>query len=309
MSGTERETVVREFAVDLAENGDGRTVDARIVPYNTPTEVADAGGPVYTEEWMPGCFEKQTRAADRVKVWLNFEHENGLRGIVGHGAVLEDRDDALYGSFRVHENSDGDKALQLVRDGLLTGISLEAVVLRSIRENGIVRRVRAHLDKVSLCRMPAFSTAQVLAVREKPDADDLEEKVAAAVQATVVDPVRSGAVDELLRQVGYEPLVRRAVSGRAWNGSPSRFTDEEYQRSCLICRPGDEPPKTRCSLPVLEPNGDVNKNALASAAARLNQVTGVTGAMRASAARKLVRYYRQAEMDPPEQLRAMAARQ
>ena len=304
----ERETVERSFTAELQE-GDGRTVEALVVPYGQPAVVSDGGEP-YTEQWEFGAFSKQTRAADKVKVFLNFEHEPGLRGIIGRASALVERTDGLYGTFRVMDNSDGNKALELVREGLLGGISLEAITLRSVRENGLVRRVRAHLDKVSLCRFPAFADARVLAVRDGvPDPDpDPEPVEPEPVTVPAADDARSSEVDAVLRQVGYEPLVRRAVSGRAWNGSTSRFTDEEYERSCLVCRPGDEPPKTRCSLPVLEPNGDVNTNALAAAAARLNQMTGVTGAMRAQAARKLVRYYRQADMEPPDHLRAMAAR-
>jgi phage head maturation protease len=110
-----------ETAVTASE-GDGRTIEARIVPYNVEAIVVDlppAGdGIPYPEVFVPGAFERQLRAADRVKVWLNFEHEVGLRGIVGHGTELHDGEDGLYGTFRVHENADGDKALSMVRDGL-----------------------------------------------------------------------------------------------------------------------------------------------------------------------------------------------
>src|SRR6185369_2204365 len=106
--------------------GDGRTIDMRIVPYNTPATVADPPHyQPYEEVWMPGAFDRQLKAANRVAAWLNFEHEQGIRGIIGHGNELRDAQDGLHGSFRVMENPDGDKALQLVRDGVLTGISLE----------------------------------------------------------------------------------------------------------------------------------------------------------------------------------------
>ena len=99
--------IVREFQAELTEGGDGRTIEARIVPYDTPTVVADAPqyggtGEPYEESWAQGAFDKQTGVAHRVKVWLNFEHEEGLRGIVGHASALISKPDALYGSFRVH---------------------------------------------------------------------------------------------------------------------------------------------------------------------------------------------------------------
>jgi hypothetical protein len=38
---------------------------------------------------MPGLYDKQLRAANRV--FLNFEHQQGVAGIVGHGIELESR--------------------------------------------------------------------------------------------------------------------------------------------------------------------------------------------------------------------------
>jgi HK97 family phage prohead protease len=356
MSEQDPERLVRE--VTFAVEGDGRTIEARIVPYNTPTQVVDrpehgGTGVPYLERWRPGAFAKQAKAPHRVEVYLNFEHEPGIRGIVGHGVALREEPDALYGTFRVHPGPDGDKALHMVNEGILTGLSVEAIPTRTERTSeGIVDRVRAFLDKVSLCRagLAAYQAAEVLAVREAPpepddaeeaeeaepepavvtwdnevirsapDSADSEEKViqaeekvspqqAEAIRRKWAEATRRSAeVNEMLKRVGVEPLVRRAISRQPWSGATGRFSDEEYERSALICRPGDEPPKQRCSLPVLEPNGDLNVNALTAAAGRLNQVTGITPAMRATAARKILRYYRQAGMEPPESIRAWAAR-
>jgi HK97 family phage prohead protease len=298
---SERETFTRTVAAELAADGDGRTIEARIAPYGAAAEVADPPEfKPYNEMFVPGAFEAQTRAAGRLKIWLNFEHDQGLRGIVGHGATLEERSDGLYGTFRVHENADGDKALQLIRDGLLTGLSLEFAALRSRVVNGVVQRLRAHIDKVSLCRFPAYSDAQILAVRTAP----LEQ----------VPPAEEPAEEllERLAALGVERLQHRAVTRKPWDGSPARFTDDQYKRATLFCRGGDAPPKQDCSLPVLEPNGDLNVNALGAAAAALaggrGGLANVTGAQKATAARKLIRYYRQAGMEPPASLVAMAGR-
>ncbi len=162
--------IVREFPVELVES-DGRTIDLRVVPYNTAARVADPPRyEPYDEMWMPGAFDNQLRAANRVEVFLNFEHQQGLQGIIGHGVELRESPDGLEGSFRIHDNADGDKALSLVHEGLLRGVSLEARPMRSTREGGVVQRLRAHLDRVSLVRSgrPAFKDAKVLAIRTKP---------------------------------------------------------------------------------------------------------------------------------------------
>ena len=140
----------------------------RVVPYGVPAEVSD-GGPTYREEWAPGCFDEQLVAGHRLKVLLNFEHEPGIRGVVGKGISLRSANDGLHGSFEVLNTATGDTALELVNAGILDGVSLEAKPKKSVRTiAGVVRRVRAHLVNVALCRDPAFTDARVLAVREEP---------------------------------------------------------------------------------------------------------------------------------------------
>lgn len=302
-----RVTLVRSFELPLTDSWDGRTLDVRIVPYNRSALVSDPPDfRPYQEMFMPGAFERQLTTAGRDKVLLNFEHEQGLRGVVGHSLRFADSGDELVASFGVHDNSDGDKALLLVREGLLTGLSLEFAALSSRRVGGVVQRLRAQLDKVSLCRYPAYADAQVLAVRQEPDHQEPDT----AAAAPVADLARSTIVDELLATVAFEPLLRAAKTERAWDGSPARFTDEQYQASTLLCRPGDATPKERCSLPVLEPDGTLNVNALAAAAAALAGARGglasVTLPAKAAAARKLIRYYGQAQIDPPAGLRQLA---
>jgi HK97 family phage prohead protease len=329
----------REFQAELVPVGDGRTIDLRIVPYNTVARVKDPGGPAYDEEWLPGVFDKQVKAANRV--FVNVEHEQGFGGVVGRGQEFGEADDAFVGSVRVLSGPDGDKALELINDGVLTGVSVEAIPLKSQRTpEGVVQRVKARLLNIALCRNPAFVDAQVLAVREAPNITfnvlpnsastdtastdtstnaDLWIPSSAEVVAPEPPPdpeppapepepePDSSRATEVLSRIGYEPILMRAVVNRPWDGSAARFEDDEYERSCLVCRAGDEPPKTRCSLPVLEPNGDLNIQGMHAAASRLSQ-TGLSSDEKAKAARKLVRYYRQAGETPPPNLLATAGR-
>jgi uncharacterized protein len=167
-----RTVLKRQFEAHLTP-GDGRTVDVRIVPYGVAANVSD-GGPVYREEWQQGAFDDQLVAGHRLKVLLNFEHGRGIANIIGKGVALRSASDGLHGSFEVLETQDGDKALALVNSGILDGVSLEAYAKKSVRTaDGIVRRVKAHLHNVALCRTPAFVDARVLAVREEDIADEV----------------------------------------------------------------------------------------------------------------------------------------
>lgn len=178
------ELLHREFRGE-ASVGDGRTIDLRMVPFGERATVDDGEGP-YEEEFDPAAFDGQTEHAHRV--YLNFQHEKGIRSVVGKGVMLEARADALYGSFRALEDADGDKALLLVREGVLTGASIEFKPKKSIRTaEGVIRRVVAHLDAVALCRVGAYASAGVLAVREQ---DEQEQILDAAVLPAPIDPER-----------------------------------------------------------------------------------------------------------------------
>lgn len=107
-----------------------------------------------------------------------------------------------------------------------------------------------------------------------------------------------------------------AVSTAAWDGSASRFTDQQYARSCVLDR-GDcsaaakqMPAKERYSLPIREPGGAINASALGSAAAALAGARSplqACPAAKAAAARRLLRAYGEAQMTPPDSLKQRAA--
>jgi len=166
----------RTFAVELTP-GDGRNVDLRIAPYGERIVHNDGLGglPVgvpYEEELAPGLFDHQLNAANRVLV--NVEHEEGISGIVGRGAALRSAADGFYGTVRMLNTPAGDTALELVKEGVLGGCSMEAYFVKSFRTaEGVVRRVRANLRNLALCRDPAYTGAIVLGVRE----GELEQSV------------------------------------------------------------------------------------------------------------------------------------
>ncbi|HWQ18408.1 MAG TPA: hypothetical protein VN455_01420 [Methanotrichaceae archaeon] len=56
-----------------------------------------------------------------------------------------------------------------------------------------------------------------------------------------------------------------------WDGSQSRFSEEQWQKSCLL--PGKI--KTDSKLPIREPDGTININAVRNALSRLSQTKGI----------------------------------
>ncbi len=368
------------------EEGDGRTLTGRVVPYNVVASVADPPTyQPYLESFAPGAFRSQLSAANRIDVLLNYEHRQGISDIVGRGVSLDERPDGLYGTFRMLSHADGDKALELYHAGVLRGLSTEFAVRKSKTVDGVVQRTDARIGNVALCRefgsgfagpKASYPGAEVLAVRaistqaaaavlrgmiasatkygglepdplgklamrkvvkdlrtllakeegQTIDVNELSavsEAATAAAETDVTGPApatdapvaapkpRTDHEDLMgrLAAVGVVPVLTRALTRAPWDGNPSRFTDEQYQRSCLVDRDDGSPVKERCSLPVLEPNGDLNVNALGPAAAALagarGGMAGVSTAMKAAAARKLSRYYRMANMPSPASMTKM----
>lgn len=159
------EPIVRTFAAQLTRGGvDERTLGGLCVPYNSPATVSDDGGKTtYREMFAPGAFGRQLGAARRVS--LKYRHGGGVLDTVGAATQLEERDDGLFGIFRVFDGIVGDQALTLVDEGVLGGLSIGGIPVRSTRTaDGTVVRQRVHLNEISLCEEPAYAGA-VLSVR------------------------------------------------------------------------------------------------------------------------------------------------
>lgn len=98
------------------------------------------------------------------------------------------------------------------------------------------------------------------------------------------------------------------ASGASWDGSSSRFTIEQWRRSCLIHPPSESDSKDDYKLPVREPDGTLNRNAVHAAAGRIHSLKGVPADAVNSAAKKLVSLYRQLEEEPPAELVTLSKR-
>src|SRR5690242_12712478 len=103
------------------------------------------------------------------------------------------------------------------------------------------------------------------------------------------------------------------ITNKPWDGSASRWPDAaSYADSCLInlnTGPRANWTKGNCKLPVKEPDGTINSNAVHAAAAVLaGGMGGVQAppAAKKTAAKKLISYYGQMNETPPPSLKNMA---
>lgn len=90
----------------------------------------------------------------------------------------------------------------------------------------------------------------------------------------------------------------------AWDGSASRFTDEQYQRATAACDPGTASIKERCFLPHHEPGGALNQDGLSAAAGRVSSLSGRDPAAVARAKSHLRGHYTKLGKPVPSNLKA-----
>ncbi|GII87070.1 hypothetical protein Ssi03_50600 [Sphaerisporangium siamense] len=103
-----------------------------------------------------------------------------------------------------------------------------------------------------------------------------------------------------------ERAMSETISTKPWSGfSAADYSIEQWRKACLIGPAEASDSKGDYSLPVREPDGTLNRNAVHAAAARIGQVKADTGA-KSSAAKTLAALYRQLDEDPPESLAALA---
>lgn len=148
----------------------------------------------------------------------------------------------------------------------------------------------ARVCSASSVNIPAFAEAFVM-MGTDPDhdyGDQPEQQAMAAVLAML-----SGATIE-------EMGLMLAISEKSWDGSASRFTPEQWKRSCIL-HLDDSDNKSSHKLPIREPDGELSRAAVHAAAARINQVDAPDAKI--SAAKTALRSaYSQLGEDAPEGL-------
>jgi hypothetical protein len=172
--------ITRSLTMDdmhVERTAEGRTIVARALTYNVPYRVSDDGGAsFYKEIWRTGVFAKSiAQRGSKERIPLLTLHDRRKLPV---GAVIgvEDGADFIFRA-KVSNTAAGDEALELVNDGVLTGVSVGARILTNRAIQGGVERIDAILQEISLApatfmQMP---DAGVLAVRALLDgAEDVQ---------------------------------------------------------------------------------------------------------------------------------------
>lgn len=158
----------RSFQPDLeirstARGGDGRTVVGIAVPYGHPQRIDHE----LTEQFAMGSFAHQVDAGQRannsyrVKFTRNHMSQGGT--LIGKTMLLREDAAGLYGEWRVSATPTGDETLELLRDGVLTDLSIGFRSRQDRRlPGGVTERVKADLVEVSVVLEGAYGEAALV---------------------------------------------------------------------------------------------------------------------------------------------------
>lgn len=164
------EALYRAFRPELEvrSRGDGRTVHGIAVPYNAPMRITDS----LVEEFAPGAFAHQVRAANRVK----FAREHMALGgtLIGALTSMSETPNGLYVEMRAAKTPVGDETLELIKEGALSHLSIGFREREHRRKaGGIVSRTKADLFEVAVVLEGAYgelaSAAGVRSAAMAPD--------------------------------------------------------------------------------------------------------------------------------------------
>lgn len=162
------ETEYRSLTFELRSEGpDGRTLIGRAVPYGPTTTLPDGR----LERFMPGAFAHQVAAADQwgqVRVFDAHSSRIDGRQALGKTTLLGERPDGLYGEWHIYGTHAGDDALELVRTGEVTGLSIGFKPKSTKRgSDGALERHTASLDHIALTTEPAYADATITGLRSQ----------------------------------------------------------------------------------------------------------------------------------------------
>lgn len=117
--------------------------------------------------------------------------------------------------------------------------------------------------------------------------------------AGVADPDEQPGFDD-----GSKSLTTKAISDKPWSDfSQADYSIEQWRKACVVHPSSPTENKGDYKLPIREPNGDLNSNAVHAAAGRVHELQG---ASKSQAAKALISAYAQLKEDPPPALSQLA---
>jgi len=215
------------FSADLTADSASRTVSGKIVPLNVEAGSTNMGKVIFAS----GSID----IADPKAIKLLSQHDS--KKPLGRMVSFSESEDAINAVFSVSRSQRGTEALILAEEGLQSGLSIGAEVLKSKIKDGVTYVSAARLVEVSLVTEPAFKSAQVTdiaaeesAVEEPTQPTESETAVENTTPAVEATPVEAPAVE----------AARPTVSAAYFTKPRIEVTAAKYAENTIRAALGDE---------------------------------------------------------------------
>jgi HK97 family phage prohead protease len=206
-------TLTAELVADSAS----RTISGKIVPLNVEAGSTNYGKVIFES----GSIE----IPDAKSIKLLSQHD--IKRPLGRAVSFSESENSIDAVFSVSRSQRGTEALILAEEGLQSGLSIGAEVLKSKVKDGVTYVSAARLVEVSLVTEPAFKSAQVTdiaaeesAVEETIQPTESEtapvEQTTSAVEATPVEAPAVEAARPTVTAMAYTKPRSPIISGGSY---------------------------------------------------------------------------------------------
>jgi HK97 family phage prohead protease len=216
------------FSADLTADSANRTISGKIVPLNVEAGSTNMGKVIFES----GSIE----IADPKSIKLLNQHD--IKKPLGRGVTFSESEDAIHAVFSVSRSQRGTEALILAEEGLQSGLSIGAEVLKSKIKDGVTYVSAARLVEVSLVTEPAFKSAQVTDIAAEESA--VEETIQPTESETATVENTTPAVEATPVEAPAVEAARPTVSAAYFTKPRIEVTAAKYAENTIRAALGDE---------------------------------------------------------------------
>jgi HK97 family phage prohead protease len=174
---------------------------------------------------------------DPKSIKLLSQHDN--KKPLGRMVSFSESEDAIHAVFSVSRSQRGTEALILAEEGLQSGLSIGAEVLKSKIKDGITYVSSARLVETSLVSEPAFKSAQVTDIAAEESAVDETNQPTESETATVEETTSAVEATPTVEAAAVE-AARPAVTAMAYTKPRIELTAAKYAENTIRAALGDE---------------------------------------------------------------------
>ena len=216
------------FSADLTADSASRTVSGKIVPLNVEAGSTNMGKVIFAS----GSINIE----DPKTIKLLSQHDT--KKPLGRMVSFSESENSIDAVFSISRSQRGTEALILAEEGLQSGLSIGAEVLKSKIKDGVTYVSAARLVEVSLVTEPAFKSAQVTDIAAEESA--VEEPTQPTESETAIVEETTSAVEATPVEAPAVEAARPTVSAAYFTKPRIEITAAKYAENTIRAALGDE---------------------------------------------------------------------